>query len=134
MWRARSFDLTTSLLSVPARQATLDDLVKLLPEDDCRYGVFDYHYKDKEGCEKTKIFFVSWCVLGAGSEPAETAEKSARGSFSALRRGRRRVFRDLRLPRLRVAGHQLLNVEVAGWTLTGVFRPHRGAGLRMWPR
>lgn len=57
----------------------------MLPESDCRYGVFDYHYKDKEGCEKTKIFFVSWCAFWARGPAGPSRRPPAIGQRSARR-------------------------------------------------
>ena len=83
-------------------QATLADLVATLPENDCRYAVFDYHYTGKEGVLKTKIFFVAWCVcssffLGLGATipvglyacwAAHIIFRYRSGIHSALRDGR----------------------------------------------
>ncbi|KAK4798070.1 hypothetical protein SAY86_030396 [Trapa natans] len=31
-----------------------------LPENDCRYAVYDYDFVTSENCQKSKIFFISW--------------------------------------------------------------------------
>eukprot|EP00894_Picocystis_sp_ML_P001553 jgi/Pico_ML_1/52070/g2838.t2 len=41
-------------------KATFEEFQENLPEAECRYAVIDYPFTDKEGCQKTKIFFVSW--------------------------------------------------------------------------
>ncbi|RWV96940.1 hypothetical protein BHE74_00026861 [Ensete ventricosum] len=37
-----------------------DDLTASLPDDDCRYAVFDFDFITDENCQKSKIFFISW--------------------------------------------------------------------------
>ncbi|CAL9201685.1 unnamed protein product [Musa hybrid cultivar] len=37
-----------------------DDLTASLPDDDCRYAVFDFDFVTDENCQKSKIFFISW--------------------------------------------------------------------------
>jgi cofilin len=39
--------------------ASFDSFVEQLPENEPRYAVMDYEYK-KDGCTKSKIFFVNW--------------------------------------------------------------------------
>ncbi|KAG6552884.1 hypothetical protein Mapa_005539 [Marchantia paleacea] len=31
-----------------------------LPEQDCRYGVYDFDFVTEDNCQKSKIFFISW--------------------------------------------------------------------------
>lgn len=31
-----------------------------LPENDCRYAVFDYDFVTEDNCQKSKIFFIAW--------------------------------------------------------------------------
>ena len=40
-------------------KATFDSFVEQLPENEPRYAVFDFEYI-KDGCTKSKIFFVNW--------------------------------------------------------------------------
>ncbi|CAL9079960.1 unnamed protein product [Musa textilis] len=40
--------------------ASYDDLTASLPDDDCRYAVFDFDFITDEKCQKSKIFFISW--------------------------------------------------------------------------
>ena len=42
---------------------TYDDFLAALPEDDCRYAVFDYEFVTDDSCHKQKIFFIAWWVL-----------------------------------------------------------------------
>ncbi|KFK30133.1 hypothetical protein AALP_AA7G221300 [Arabis alpina] len=37
-----------------------DDLTASLPEDDCRYAVFDFDYVTVDNCRMSKIFFITW--------------------------------------------------------------------------
>lgn len=38
------------------------DLAASLPEDDCRYAVFDFDFVTVDNCRKSKIFFIAWFV------------------------------------------------------------------------
>ncbi|KAJ9154164.1 hypothetical protein P3X46_027529 [Hevea brasiliensis] len=37
-----------------------DDFTASLPENDCRYAVYDFDFVTSENCQKSKIFFISW--------------------------------------------------------------------------
>ncbi|PON62622.1 ADF/Cofilin/Destrin [Parasponia andersonii] len=37
-----------------------DDFTASLPENDCRYAVYDYDFVTSENCQKSKIFFIAW--------------------------------------------------------------------------
>lgn len=37
-----------------------DDFAASLPENDCRYAVFDFDFVTSENCQKSKIFFIAW--------------------------------------------------------------------------
>lgn len=39
-----------------------DDLTASLPNDDCRYAVFDFDFVTVDNCRKSKIFFIAWSV------------------------------------------------------------------------
>lgn len=41
---------------------TYDDFTASLPEDDCRYAVYDFDFVTSENCQKSKIFFIAWLV------------------------------------------------------------------------
>uniref|UniRef100_A0A7N0V9U7 ADF-H domain-containing protein n=1 Tax=Kalanchoe fedtschenkoi TaxID=63787 RepID=A0A7N0V9U7_KALFE len=36
------------------------DLAASLPNDDCRYAVFDFDFVTVDNCRKSKIFFIAW--------------------------------------------------------------------------
>ncbi|KAH9317754.1 hypothetical protein KI387_019523, partial [Taxus chinensis] len=37
-----------------------DDFMASLPENDCRYAVFDFDFVTVDNCQKSKIFFIAW--------------------------------------------------------------------------
>ncbi|KAK9059751.1 hypothetical protein SSX86_020455 [Deinandra increscens subsp. villosa] len=39
---------------------TYDDFTACLPENECRYCVFDYDFLTPEGVQKSRIFFIAW--------------------------------------------------------------------------
>ncbi|GAA0155604.1 non-motor actin binding protein [Lithospermum erythrorhizon] len=41
-------------------EETYDDFHASLPEDECRYAVYDFDFVTDESCQKSKIFFVAW--------------------------------------------------------------------------
>lgn len=40
-----------------------DDFTASLPENDCRYAVYDFDFVTSENCQKSKIFFIAWLAL-----------------------------------------------------------------------
>ncbi|XP_051120700.1 actin-depolymerizing factor-like [Andrographis paniculata] len=36
------------------------DFSESLPENDCRYAVYDFDFVTAENCQKSKIFFIAW--------------------------------------------------------------------------
>ncbi|GAV64342.1 Cofilin_ADF domain-containing protein [Cephalotus follicularis] len=42
-----------------------DDFTASLPENDCRYAVFDFDFVTLENCQKSKIFFIAWSPSGS---------------------------------------------------------------------
>ncbi|XP_039032553.1 actin-depolymerizing factor-like [Hibiscus syriacus] len=39
---------------------TYDDFTASLPENDCRYAVYDFNFVTSDNCRKSKIFFIAW--------------------------------------------------------------------------
>ncbi|KAK7366767.1 hypothetical protein VNO80_08764 [Phaseolus coccineus] len=39
---------------------TYDNFQASLPDDECRYAVYDFDFTTNENCQKSKIFFVAW--------------------------------------------------------------------------
>ncbi len=48
------------LESTGGPEATYEDFASHLPENDCRYGVYDFDFVTDDNCQKSKIFFVAW--------------------------------------------------------------------------
>lgn len=42
------------------RDGKWEELIKLLPEHECRYAVWDQDFENSEGRQISKIFFISW--------------------------------------------------------------------------
>lgn len=40
-----------------------DDFTLALPENDCRYAIYDYDFVTSENCQKSKIFFIAWLAF-----------------------------------------------------------------------
>mmetsp|Transcript_45572 Transcript_45572/g.75976 ORF Transcript_45572/g.75976 Transcript_45572/m.75976 type:complete len:142 (+) Transcript_45572:83-508(+) len=40
--------------------ASYESFTEMLPEHECRYGLYDHDYVDIEGCQKSKIVFFAW--------------------------------------------------------------------------
>jgi len=38
------------------------EFASYMPENECRYGVYDYEYVNSEGTVYGKLVFVSWCA------------------------------------------------------------------------
>ncbi|KAL6192061.1 hypothetical protein ACLB2K_038448 [Fragaria x ananassa] len=37
-----------------------DDFTASLPENDCRFAIYDFDFVTSENCQKSKIFFIAW--------------------------------------------------------------------------
>ncbi|KAG0319800.1 cofilin [Linnemannia gamsii] len=46
-----------------------DNFLKELPEDDCRWAVYDFAFKTADGGDRNKIVFYSWSPDGAKIKP-----------------------------------------------------------------
>ena len=53
-------DLTTRVRHVPQADFKFQDLLDKLPADEPRYLVLDWNVENDDGCQLSKIFFVSW--------------------------------------------------------------------------
>lgn len=42
------------------RDATYEDFTKTLPENDCRFAVFDFDFTTPEDVPKSRIFYIFW--------------------------------------------------------------------------
>lgn len=59
--------------------ATFKDFEAALPDDDCRYAVYDHEFLTADGRKSSKLFFVSWIPQNShpGFKMAYTHAKSA---------------------------------------------------------
>ncbi|KAL6496762.1 actin depolymerizing factor, cofilin [Orobanche hederae] len=39
---------------------TYNDFAASLPDNECRYAVYDFDFTTNENCQKSKIFFIAW--------------------------------------------------------------------------
>ncbi|CAM8973261.1 unnamed protein product [Rhodiola kirilowii] len=39
---------------------TYEDFAACLPENECRYAVYDFDFVTAENCQKSRIFFIAW--------------------------------------------------------------------------
>jgi len=40
--------------------ASYEEFLGLLPEDECRWAIYDFHYEKPDGGQRSKITFLSW--------------------------------------------------------------------------
>lgn len=40
-----------------------EDFTLALPENDCRYAIYDFDFVTSENCQKSKIFFIAWLAF-----------------------------------------------------------------------
>ncbi|MGW2600014.1 actin-binding ADF family protein [Streptomyces klenkii] len=45
--------------------ATYDSFIGKLPEDDCRWAIYDFDYQNNEGRPRNKVVFFAWSPEGA---------------------------------------------------------------------
>nr|AEJ88268.1 putative actin-depolymerizing factor [Wolffia arrhiza] len=39
---------------------TYEDFAASLPDNECRYAIYDFDFVTSENCQKSKIFFIAW--------------------------------------------------------------------------
>lgn len=44
-------------------EETYESFTKCMPEEECRYAVYDFDFTTPENCQKSKIFFIAWYNL-----------------------------------------------------------------------
>uniref|UniRef100_A0A7N0U4F8 ADF-H domain-containing protein n=1 Tax=Kalanchoe fedtschenkoi TaxID=63787 RepID=A0A7N0U4F8_KALFE len=54
----KSKEVIVEKLGEPAQ--TYEDFTASLPENECRYAVFDYDFMTQENTPKSRIFFIAW--------------------------------------------------------------------------
>lgn len=53
-----------------------NDFAESLPENDCRYAVYDFDFVTSENCQKSKIFFIAWLVFHNSADNLSTLLES----------------------------------------------------------
>ncbi|XP_044509371.1 actin-depolymerizing factor 9-like [Mangifera indica] len=64
--------------------ASYNDLAASLPNDDCRYAVFDFDFVTVDNCRMSKIFFIAWSP--------EASRIRAKMLYATSKAGLRRVL------------------------------------------
>ncbi|KAL0845972.1 hypothetical protein Bca101_019218 [Brassica carinata] len=41
-------------------EETYDDFTNSIPENECRYAIYDFDFTTEDNCQKSKIFFIAW--------------------------------------------------------------------------
>eukprot|EP00270_Netrium_digitus_P014646 TRINITY_DN500_c0_g1_i1.p2 TRINITY_DN500_c0_g1~~TRINITY_DN500_c0_g1_i1.p2 ORF type:complete len:139 (+),score=5.57 TRINITY_DN500_c0_g1_i1:61-477(+) len=57
------FKIENNVITVETKgppTATYKDFQASLPENDCRYAVYDHDFVTEDNCQKSKIFFIAW--------------------------------------------------------------------------
>ncbi|EDQ88489.1 uncharacterized protein MONBRDRAFT_8986 [Monosiga brevicollis MX1] len=54
-------DLTEIVVEKAVQDATYSDFIAALPEQACRYAIYDFDYKLADGGQRNKLLFVVWC-------------------------------------------------------------------------
>jgi cofilin len=57
-----------------------DDFTASLPENDCRYAIYDFDFVTSENCQKSKIFFIAWLVSFSNAQIRTILLESRRNS------------------------------------------------------
>lgn len=60
LYRIDLDSMTVIVEATGAQDASYQELIDKLPENDCRYAVYDYDFENDEGCKKSKIVFLAW--------------------------------------------------------------------------
>jgi len=93
----KSDDTTSIVIDQTSESGTWADFCNALPDDQGRYGVFDFEYKINTGAERKKLVFILWNPDNA--KPTEkmwyTTSKSAiRSKLSAVKQDVQATDRD----------------------------------------
>ncbi|CAN6852865.1 unnamed protein product [Brassica oleracea] len=41
-------------------EETYDDFANSIPENECRYAIYDFDFTTEDNCQKSKIYFIAW--------------------------------------------------------------------------
>ncbi|OUM63165.1 hypothetical protein PIROE2DRAFT_67416 [Piromyces sp. E2] len=55
-----SDNLKEVVVEKTGEETDYDDFIGSLPENECRYAVYDFNYTNEEGGKRTKIVFYTW--------------------------------------------------------------------------
>ncbi|EXC04552.1 Actin-depolymerizing factor 7 [Morus notabilis] len=58
VFKIENQDVVVDKLGSPGE--TYDDFTASLPDNECRYAVYDFDFITDENCQKSKIFFIAW--------------------------------------------------------------------------
>lgn len=58
VFKIENQDVVVEKLGGPAE--TYEDFTASLPDNECRYAVYDFDFITDENCQKSKIFFIAW--------------------------------------------------------------------------
>ena len=47
--------------TIPANACTFEDFVSQLPNDDCRYAVYDFHFETPNAGQRQQLILILWC-------------------------------------------------------------------------
>ncbi|KAK5823462.1 cofilin-like protein [Linnemannia elongata] len=82
-----SDDLKSIEVVKQSDDADYDNFLKELPEDDCRWAVYDFAFKTTDGGDRNKIVFYSWAP--------DNAKVKAKMLYSSSKEGLRKVLNGL---------------------------------------
>ncbi|KAF8945441.1 cofilin [Haplosporangium gracile] len=74
-----SDNLETIEVVKSSTDADYDNFLKELPEDDCRWAVYDFAFKTTDGGDRNKIVFFSWSPDSAKIKPKMLYSSSKEG-------------------------------------------------------
>ena len=60
MWKINDAATEVVIEKLGAPESTYAEFLASLPQDDCRYAVFDYSFIGGDGQEHSKIVFINW--------------------------------------------------------------------------
>ncbi|DBA83549.1 TPA: hypothetical protein ACH3X2_006469 [Trebouxia sp. C0005] len=60
LWKLNDAGNEVVIAGVGAKDSPLSELLGLLPNTDCRYGVYDYQFVNSDGCIFNKLIFLNW--------------------------------------------------------------------------
>lgn len=66
--------------TVGARNATFEELKRILPFSECRFVIYDHEYKSYDGRPVSKLWFISW-FPNSSSTHWKMAYASAKSKF-----------------------------------------------------